>query len=192
MKNPSHRVQATKQLLRHSLTGLLTEKPLSRITVKELCERANLNRGTFYAHYADVYDLMEQIESELSANFVAAIEPMLSSIGQPTPPKVTKKVFECIEANADLCRVTIGPYGNTEFAHELIRACRERCIQSCVQYYPNAARWQIDAYFSFVTGGCFALMKQWLCGNMTESSSTLADAAETIMEKGVAFLQQEA
>ena len=189
MKNPEHRVQLTKRRLRDALMTLLADKPLRSITVKELCRIANLNRGTFYAHYADVYDLMNQIESEMKAGFFAALEPMLSDAGQLTPPNVTKKVFECIEANADLCRVTIGPYGDKEFARRLLRESKSDIIQSYRLCFPNADEWQINAYYTFVSGGCFALMERWICEGMVESPETLANAAERIMECGVAFLQ---
>ena len=189
MKNPQLRVQTTKKLLREALTSLLADKPIQKITVKELCERAQLNRGTFYAHYKDVYDLLEQIEADLETDFFAALNPMLKAEENMTPPRVTKKVFECIEANADLCKVIIGPYGDKEFGRRLLRDSREYCVQSCRQYFPNASLQQISVYFTFISGGCFSLMERWLRGGMVESSSVLADAAERIMECGIAFLQ---
>ena len=189
MHNPGHRVQTTKKLLRDALLTLLNEKPLRNITVKELCEHAELNRGTFYAHYADVYDLMRQIEDEMKTAFFAALESMISDAGQLSPPKMTKKVFECIEENADLCRVAIGPYGDREFTRQLLCESRERSIQRCLQAFPNADRWQIEAYFTFVSGGCYALMERWIRRDMKENSADLADAAEKIMEMGIAFLQ---
>ena len=191
MYNPGHRVQTTKKLLRDALLTLLNEKPLRSITVKELCTRAGLNRGTFYAHYADVFDLMAQIEDEMTTAFFAALEPMISGAEPLSPPKLTKKVFECIETNADLCRVAIGPYGDREFTRRLLRESRERSIQSCLDAFPNADHWQIEAYFTFVTGGCYALMERWIRREMKESSSDLANAAEKIMEMGIAFLQPE-
>ena len=138
MKNPEHRIQTTKKQLRNALMTILAEKPLSRITVKELCLLAKLNRGTFYAHYADVYDLLEQIEAEMKTEYFAALEPMLSAVAELSPPKVTKKVFDCIEANADLCRVIIGPYGDREFAWNLIRESKICSIQSCRRFFPES------------------------------------------------------
>ena len=189
MKNPEHRVQTTKRLLREALTGLLTEKPLQSITVKELCARAHLNRGTFYAHYADVYDLMEQIESELRTEFFAAVEASVLAEGTLSPPTMAKRIFECIEHNADLCRVVIGPYGDKAFAQRLLRESREKVLERCLQTFPNADRWKIEAYFTFITGGCYALMSRWLRGDIDQTSETLAGGAEQIMDKGIGFLQ---
>ena len=48
---------------------LLKEKPVNKITVKELCERSQINRATFYTHYSDCFALLESIENELIDEF---------------------------------------------------------------------------------------------------------------------------
>ena len=53
------RVTRTRRLLRQALVKRMREKSVSSITVKELCDECDINRGTFYAHYRDVYDLRE-------------------------------------------------------------------------------------------------------------------------------------
>ena len=52
------RVRKTKKQLRGALTSLLLEKDISRVTVRDVADLADVNRGTFYAHYSDVYDLL--------------------------------------------------------------------------------------------------------------------------------------
>ena len=53
------RVRVTNMLIRRAFMELLKQKPLQNISIKELCEKAEINRGTFYAHYTDVYDLLK-------------------------------------------------------------------------------------------------------------------------------------
>jgi len=62
MKNEKtdRRVKYRKMVLRESLTKLMQEKPISRITIKELCEDADINRATFYSHYNDQFDLLKK------------------------------------------------------------------------------------------------------------------------------------
>ena len=59
------RVRYTRMVLKQALLSLMLERPITRITVTEICERAEVNRATFYAHYADPYDLVARIEKEL-------------------------------------------------------------------------------------------------------------------------------
>ena len=64
-RKENQRTRLTKRLLRESLLELLEEKPVERITVKELCEAAELNRSTFYAYYQDVLSLYYEMGNEL-------------------------------------------------------------------------------------------------------------------------------
>ena len=63
-----HRTRITKMLIRKALTDLMAYKPVTDISVKELCEKAGINRGTFYSHYTDIYNLLEKIEEEMEEN----------------------------------------------------------------------------------------------------------------------------
>ncbi len=63
------RVRYTQRVLKESFLSLLREKPVNKITVKEVCELAELNRATFYAHYSDCFALMESIEQEILEAF---------------------------------------------------------------------------------------------------------------------------
>lgn len=54
----------SKKLIRHAFVELVLEKDLEKITVKNIVERAEISRGTFYAHYSDMYAVIEEIENE--------------------------------------------------------------------------------------------------------------------------------
>ena len=58
------RVIKTKQQIREALIELLAEKSENNISVRELAQRAGINRGTFYIHYKDIHDLVEQLVEE--------------------------------------------------------------------------------------------------------------------------------
>ena len=60
------RVRKTKSQLRLALMELLVEKSAKNISVRELAERADINRGTFYIHYRDVGDLLQRLEEQLA------------------------------------------------------------------------------------------------------------------------------
>ena len=61
-KPVNRRVQFTKNALREAMIELITEKPLTSITVKDVCARADINRSTFYLHYKDVDSLLVEVE----------------------------------------------------------------------------------------------------------------------------------
>ncbi len=74
MKNNDARVRYTQKVLKDSLLQLLEKKPINKITVKEVCELAELNRATFYAHYTDCFDLLESIENEMLGGFEESLK----------------------------------------------------------------------------------------------------------------------
>lgn len=74
----NRRTRLTKRLLRESLLELLQGKPVDHITVKELCECAELNRSTFYAYYTDVPALYEEMGNELADALLEHIQTMNS------------------------------------------------------------------------------------------------------------------
>ena len=64
MRKTDARIRYTQSVLKQALLSFLKEKPINKITVKEVCERAGLNRATFYARYSDCFALLEGIEED--------------------------------------------------------------------------------------------------------------------------------
>ena len=59
------RIKYTKMVLRQALLEILQEKPIDRVTVKEICDRADINRSTFYVHYGSPQELFDGIQQEM-------------------------------------------------------------------------------------------------------------------------------
>ena len=78
------RVKRTKRLIRQGLSELSKTKSLSKITVKELTDLVEINRGTFYLHYKDIADLVESIETNLYDDFSTVINSITPKILQKT------------------------------------------------------------------------------------------------------------
>ncbi len=69
MEKLDARKRYKQMILKQSFLKLLKEKPVNKITVKELCELSQINRATFYTHYSDCFALLESIENELIDEF---------------------------------------------------------------------------------------------------------------------------
>ena len=65
----------TRQIILHTLTELMNEKPLSKITVKDIVERCGVNRNTFYYHFRDIPDAVEaMVREELMIHLYRSIQ----------------------------------------------------------------------------------------------------------------------
>ncbi len=191
MKTGDHRTRVTKMLIRKAFTDLLQTKPIQNISIKELCAKAGINRGTFYMHYSDIYDLQHRLEEEMMADFQEAMRPLLSEDDSSlTPLRITTGIFQCLKENADVCIITLGPHGDKDFATRLLNIGREKCIHCYVRYFLNATPQQIEYYYAFVSAGCIGLLERWLADGMLTSAEELAKTAEDIMMSGIQFLQK--
>ena len=81
------RIEKTEKGIRNAFIELRSSKPLEKITIKELCEHAYINKSTFYSHYKDIYDLSERMEEEVShpLPIVSRIQNILWRIRQNSP-----------------------------------------------------------------------------------------------------------
>ncbi len=161
MKTGKHdlRVKLTEAMLTDAFLELRREKPLGKITVRELCERAGIGRGTFYAHYCDVYDLNDKLESELFGQFSAALNGALKSNNIRSTLDACRTVFSLLSENKTLCKLIL-------FDRDMGAAKRfiEYGEQLCLGIYRRAdvPEEKIRRFYRFVSTGCIACMQAWL------------------------------
>ncbi len=192
MAPSDHRVRVTKMLIRRAFTNLLQVKPIQKISIRELCEEAGINRGTFYKHYTDIYDLLQRIEDEMAEDFKEALASLWDE-GQTkaTPVEITTRVFQCLKDHSDICIITLGENGDKAFAYSLINLGREKCLESYSHLFAGASRKQIEFFYAFASAGCIGLLQKWLKEGMTTPAEEIAQMAEQLMMYGIGFLQRE-
>lgn len=90
------RITKTRKSIADAFLELRARKPIEKITVKELCEKAQINKSTFYTHYRDIYDLSETLEAQLADEITASMtcpEDLLTH-----PDRFVQEFFHaCIE-----------------------------------------------------------------------------------------------
>lgn len=67
------RVVKTKRNIKNVMMDLLQKKPIEKITVTELASHALINKGTFYHHYSDIYDLYQELVSDFIENTIGSL-----------------------------------------------------------------------------------------------------------------------
>ena len=171
-RSADRRTQRTKKLLRQALIDLAQRgQGLSSITVSDLTAQAEINRGTFYLHYRDVYDLIEQLQAEILQG-LEAIASQMSIPGilqyaqrrEPYPGLVS--VFEYWNRHADFCGLLFGPKGDPSFAGRVKQLMKERMYGSILKAMPELAPAEsrsvpIDFIFAFMTSANIGLIQHW-------------------------------
>ena len=110
------RLRRTRERLRESLLELLGEKDIRAVTVKELTDRADVNRGTFYSHYQDIYDMLDQLEAEVFGEFTALLDAYTQADLERGLEPILRDVFCFVDRHAGLClRLMAGDQENAFF-----------------------------------------------------------------------------
>ena len=183
------RVRKTKKQLRQGLTQLLEKKSIKDITVKELSDLVDINRGTFYLHYKDVFDMVEQIEKEMFENFHSVLDrhPVECLNGKPLP--MITDIFRFVKENADMCKVLIGKNGDIAFIDRLKNLVKERCFNDWNELFHKSRNYKYYYYYSFIVSGCIGLLQCWLETGLKESPEHMAALAEQMIMTGVKAIQ---
>ena len=126
MKRTDARVRYTQRILKESFLTLLEKKPTNKISVKEVCELAELNRSTFYAHYSDCFALMDSIEQEL----IDAFERSLKLVDSFDVSALIEAIYVMVEEHEEACRVLIFNGASPSVISRMIRLAREESIST--------------------------------------------------------------
>ncbi|HHY16853.1 MAG TPA: TetR/AcrR family transcriptional regulator [Firmicutes bacterium] len=171
------RVRKTKRSLRKALTTLLLQKDLKDISVMELTDLADVNRGTFYLHYRDIYDLYENTENQMLDEFKSIIDRHNLSNRKGVLFPVVLDAFEFLAENADIC-IAILRSGDTAFLSKLIEMSKPKTQEEWRALVGQADQESYEYYYAFITYGCVGLLRTWFMNGMRESPKEMAGLAE--------------
>lgn len=181
------RVRRTRRQLQQALVSLMREKDLQEITVRELTEMADVNRGTFYAHYKDLEDMLEQVEKELFQQLSQVLESHDPREMQGNLSPILQDVFSFVWDNRDLCLAMFGRQQGERFFQELRRLIYEKYLQEWNGLYDlgSAGQPMLNYSLEFVVSGALGLVWAWIKGDMTEKPQEMAALAEQLIVSGL-------
>jgi len=185
------RVKRTKKLLKDSLAALLMEKNINDITVKEIVDSADINRGTFYLHYRDIYDMLNQIENEMINDLEEISNKYPEADLKNTPKPYIQEVFEYIQENQQFCKMLLGPYGDMAFVEKLKKMVEEKSFRSVMEAVPENEMQNYQLFSAFTVSGCIGLLQNWMDNGMEMDPAELAQIADDMIQNGIFFLHKK-
>ncbi|HHZ05773.1 MAG TPA: TetR/AcrR family transcriptional regulator [Clostridiales bacterium] len=190
-KRIDRRVRKTKSQLRKGLTVLLQKKPIKDITVRELSDLVDINRGTFYLHYKDIYDMLSEIEEEMFRDVNQIINETPNPLAAGTPLPFLEKMFTYLSDNSDLCIALLGENGDIAFVDKLKSVVRTKCLYDWMSIHDNSNVVAFEYFYSFIVSGCIGLLSSWLSNGEKETPKQMATLAEQIILHGIAFFNKK-
>lgn len=168
----NQRTRLSKILLKNALMDLLSEKgSVTKISVRELCERADLNRSTFYAHYSEPKELLEEVEAAL----LDATREHLQRIGAENDIGAHRYLLSFliyIKENDKPFRTLLIDAGDPEFRSKFMQ-------QSIIQFVENLnisfPKDQEQYIYSYILNGSTGVIIQWMRSDYSIDENALVD-----------------
>ncbi len=179
MERENQRIRITRQCLRDSLVRLLQEKSIHKISVREICDSAAINRTTFYKYYGSQYDLLKDMEDDT----LQKIADYLCSIDSGTDD--AQRVMQILlyaQDNLDLFRLLINNTTDSDFPQKLLSL---PSIQNVLREHlaggfdPLA----LDYVYHFIVHGGFNMIKVWINKQHRESPGELTSLLMKVVAK---------
>lgn len=176
MKNEKddRRIRRTQRLLKESLVELMAEKKFKDITIKDITERADLNRGTFYLHYTDTYGLLVSMENEVLNDF----QDMINNYLQLEPTNdllpILIPIIHYIVKNQKICTCLFENTASNDFMTEFKNLIHRNSLALLEKVYPSCRSEAFEYFFEFVIYGIIGIIKRWLNTGMPETEEEIA------------------
>lgn len=166
------RTMYTRMVVREALFELLKEKHLPQITVKEICEKAQINRATFYRNYSDIYDLFEQCEKELTEKAFASggIEESRYSL------------LEIIYKNQDFYREFFDSGLESRFVRSAVKKISQE-MKTLLKKRGTLDERTFEISYQYNYYGALGVIREWLNGGCRQEPRKFGDILYKIVEK---------
>ncbi|SET53914.1 DNA-binding transcriptional regulator, AcrR family [Salinibacillus kushneri] len=188
-KKLDRRKKYTRKVLKESFIKLLAEKSISSITVKEICEMADINRSTFYTHYSDHYDLLDKIEEEITKDLSQYLNSYTFTIDEESL-QMTQKLLEYITRNKFMFQTLLNKNGDPTFEQKLMEIAQSFMMKNWKTF--NQVEEEQSRYLStFVVSGAINVIKEWIEGDMGQTPKEMAVMINHFANYGVSYLDNK-
>jgi AcrR family transcriptional regulator len=186
-RRPDRRIQRTRELLQQAFVDVLQEKGFAATSIHDITERANLNRGTFYLHFEDKYQLLDAVMREQFHKLITSHLPAAAGWDRSTLQRLIRAVLECLE----------GKYHHQPARLPVPAALLERAISE--ELIAILAGWlrrtdshalpqiPVETIAAIVGSAIFGPALQWSQQPATVSPQQLTSAILLIIATGVGF-----
>lgn len=176
MSKNDKRVKYTKQAIHGAVLELLKTKSIDSMSVKEICELADVNRGTFYLHYGQPRDVLSEIEDQ----FINENKTFFNNYwNKHHDLNSLSDIFSYFLNNQNNSNVLLGTNGNS-FLNRIIEMERERVVEEWNKEYPAYSKEKLNYLYDYVIQGSMKLVLNWINDNKGISVEELTNRLDCL------------
>lgn len=183
------RGQRTTQAIAASFLELLEEKPISQITVTQICQSAHINRATFYKHYLDVYHLQEALES----NILQDLETFLKDHGFSEPGNYEAMVTELLsyaKHYGHTFDILCSSSAASDFPSRVFSLLYSLTFPILKEKFPNLCEDQANLLYQYISSGSGSILRSYLAGKCSMEDRELAKFIMLISSSAIAAVAE--
>lgn len=184
----------TKQLIQNSFIEILEIKSFETITVGDITKTAHINRGTFYLHYKDKFDLLDQIEQQLFediGNHIDELQSRYSSMltFEKGQEELAVTLFRAIAMHMPILKTLLSDHGRAGFHIRFRDALSEkvRFHLEANESFHVTGKVPIDYFLSFITSAFLGLIEQWVRNGLDKTPEEMTSLYIAI----ISFIQRK-
>lgn len=166
------RVKKTRNLIKESLIELILSKTYSQLTVKEIAEKANIGRKTFYLHYSCIEDVTAEIENDMDISLNEKIDNFINNTNVYDIKNVFKDLNDVIMEQEDLFK-RIALSDSYNFFQKGFERMLSKAITRVTNEIFKIRRPNTETYSTFYAAGIIKLYMDWLKGELKVSLEEL-------------------
>jgi AcrR family transcriptional regulator len=171
------RVRYTRMVIKDSFVKLLKDQPINKITVKDVCDLAEINRATFYKHYTDCFDLLKRIEDES----IAELQQLVKDSRHKGISDIFNKILSEMKEKGSLYYTLFSENGDSAFPTRILNLCYEQ-VNPLIEA-PDYSLTQQEWLYYFMAYGCSGILTHWVNSGMKEEPSEITKLIEKIHGK---------
>lgn len=189
-KKVDRRIAKTKKAIYRAFAELLSEKNINDITIKDIADKADINRKTFYNYYNGIYDLTGEIENSIIDSFEQVLRNTNINELLHNPYSMFEALTRIINSNLDFYQHLISIESNSNLVSKLFKSLKTRAKEVISQYtFLDDAT--LDIVLDFVVSGMFTVFQHWFNSSREHSIDDLAKIVATLSFNGINGLLQD-
>lgn len=169
----------SKKLITDALVELLDEKTLDKITITDIVKKANINRGTFYAHYTSVSDVVTVIFESAFEIIKTSIHYMQDDVNWDMNVML-KELQSVMEKDITFYQKIFSSDINMKVYEEIVNTLMSYVFEH-ENEISNISHADFIFYTSFYSGGIIKLYRDWFSGTLPMSFDELTERATTLL-----------
>lgn len=189
-KKIDRRVIKTKKSIYNAFAQLLIEKDVNTITIKDIADKADINRKTFYNYYAGIYELIEEIENKILFSFEQALKDVNITEALHNPDRLFNELTDIINQDIDFYGQLMRMESNSNLVVKLVGALKSKA-KEIISKQTRLSPETLDIVLDFVVSGMMKVYQNWFNSDRTQSIEEFSRTVSTLTFKGINGLLQE-